>query len=201
MTDAEKVLGSRVDRILSGAPDGPEEPRTDVLGVEGVCGIHKRPFLLLLEQRDVGTWCARRSYPLPGSLAEAPVQALVERQGVAVRSLSSTTFTGSFVMARDYVGCAWCLDAGVLKCGCGALGCQGASRMHEGHKDVLCGTCDRWQCLTAPKGISMGSIAGRAVFAGRTMKVEVLRPELVSRDAGPRMIAAAEEKALVRRRG
>jgi hypothetical protein len=196
MHDPNEVLVSPVREMVSGADGQVGAPEVEVFGVEAVCGIHKRPFLLLFERKGLKSWCAQRSYPLPDSLGTQPVQQLMEKQGVSIRPASSLVLVGGLTMCSDYVGCAWCLDANIFKCGCGALACLGAQRTHDTHKDGLCGRCDRWICLRRSVDLSIEKIAGQAVVPGGGMGVEMRRCKSGC-GGSVKAIAAPEPSAIV----
>ena len=159
--------------------------RVKVVAVEAVCGIHQRPFLLYLEQKD-GTWEVQRAYPLPDT------QDVVHTRTPAVPEWIVGTFTavplkGKILMGSEYTGCAYCLDPTILRCGCKALSCKGASRRHEDHEDALCGRCKEWACLRTGgtgKGIDLANVDGYTALANSSVtEVEFLYQKELAKSA------------------
>jgi len=153
------ILGSQGQRRVSGVVEreGRGEPR--VVAVEAVCAIHKERFALIFERSTLGVWRAVLGVRLDGAVDLGNLGATGSEP---VPRLSKAQIEGRIEIGSEYVGCAWCLDQGLFRCGCGALNCKGAVRPHESHHDQLCGGCDQWRCLDG--GTSTMRLEGYAGF-------------------------------------
>jgi hypothetical protein len=132
---------ARLDGSQAAEASNVGSDRVNVVAVEASCGIHRRPLLLIIERKDEATWRVVRAHPLPDTrdVVHTHTPAVLEH---IVGSLASVHLEGKITIASQYAGCPYCLEDSVFRCGCGALNCQGATRRHEKHKDVLCGRCN-----------------------------------------------------------
>ncbi len=143
---ARHILNSFRRREIPGRRD--LQPREAVIPAR--CGIHKRPFLMLMRS-DATAWKLVFSALPPQSSGAAPSSRLQLQDSIEL--------PGALTISSGYPGCPCCGDDGLIQCGCGAFSCKGAAKTHGDHTDYLCGTCDTWGCC---RGARIGNIKGFA---------------------------------------
>jgi hypothetical protein len=117
----------------------PGDVRPGEVVIPARCGIHKKSvFLILHHDKDCWKLVNAVTGPESNTSGTSPAAPLQLQDAIELEG---------FKIAHNYPGCPCCGDQAVIKCGCSAFSCGGASRSHGDHEDHLCGTCDSWRCV------------------------------------------------------